>query len=46
MKRMCASFFILAMAVGLAVAAVTFSVTGIDCGELDAPVLATETEPV
>ena len=32
--------------VGLTAAAVTFNVTGIDCGELDAPVLATEMEPV
>jgi hypothetical protein len=32
--------------VGLVAALVTFNVTGTDCGELDAPVLATETEPV
>jgi hypothetical protein len=32
--------------VGLTAAAVTVRVTGIDCGEFDAPVLATETEPV
>jgi hypothetical protein len=32
--------------VGLVAVAVTFNVTGIDCGELDAPVLATDTDPV
>jgi hypothetical protein len=32
--------------VGLAVAAVMFKVTGMDCGEFDAPVLATDTDPV